>query len=63
MPFDVPPISGGAAIHAAVREAIDPIKAEAPIWKREVEGDRAEWVEGRRPPEGQPRHDGHPRRG
>jgi molybdopterin synthase catalytic subunit len=35
---------------AAAREAIDRIKAEAPIWKREVDGERAEWVEGARPP-------------
>jgi molybdopterin synthase catalytic subunit len=35
---------------AAAREAIDRIKAEAPIWKREVEGERAEWVEGAPPP-------------
>jgi molybdopterin synthase catalytic subunit len=35
---------------AAAREAIDRIKAEAPIWKREVEGERAEWVEGKPPP-------------
>jgi molybdopterin converting factor subunit 1 len=35
---------------AAAREAIDRIKAEAPIWKREVLGDRAEWVEGDKPP-------------
>jgi molybdenum cofactor biosynthesis protein MoaC/molybdopterin converting factor subunit 1 len=39
---------------AAAREAIDRIKAEAPIWKREVEGagddERARWVEGA-PPE------------
>ncbi|MGN6201266.1 MAG: molybdenum cofactor biosynthesis protein [Solirubrobacterales bacterium] len=34
---------------AAAREAIDRIKAEAPIWKREVEGDRAEWIEGTPP--------------
>jgi molybdopterin synthase catalytic subunit len=34
---------------AAAREAIDRIKAEAPIWKREVEGERAEWVEGAPP--------------
>jgi len=34
---------------AAAREAIDRIKAEAPIWKREVEGERSEWVEGVRP--------------
>jgi molybdopterin synthase catalytic subunit len=31
---------------AAAREAIDRIKAEAPIWKREIEGNRAEWVDG-----------------
>jgi molybdopterin converting factor subunit 1 len=35
---------------AAAREAIDRIKAEAPIWKREVEGNRGEWVEGTPPP-------------
>jgi len=33
----------------AAREAIDRIKAEAPIWKREVEGGSAEWVEGTPP--------------
>ena len=38
----------GPAFEAA-REAIDRIKAEAPIWKREVEGDRAEWLEGTPP--------------
>jgi molybdopterin synthase catalytic subunit len=31
------------------REAIDAIKAEAPIWKREVEGEEARWVRGTRP--------------
>jgi molybdopterin synthase catalytic subunit len=36
---------------AAAREAIDRIKAEAPIWKREIEGERAQWVEGTRPDE------------
>jgi molybdopterin converting factor subunit 1 len=36
---------------AGAREAIDRIKAEAPIWKREVEGDgAARWVEGAQPP-------------
>lgn len=35
---------------AAAREAIDRIKAEAPIWKREVLRDRSEWVEGIKPP-------------
>lgn len=34
---------------AAAREAINRIKAEAPVWKREVEGERGEWVEGTRP--------------
>jgi molybdopterin converting factor subunit 1 len=34
---------------AAAREAIDRIKAEAPIWKREVDGERTEWVEGTPP--------------
>jgi molybdopterin converting factor subunit 1 len=36
---------------AAAREAIDRIKAEATIWKREVEGARAAWAEGLTPPE------------
>jgi molybdenum cofactor biosynthesis protein MoaC len=31
---------------AGAREAIDRIKAEAPIWKREVEGGERRWVEG-----------------
>jgi MoaE-MoaD fusion protein len=36
---------------AGAREAIDRIKAEAPIWKREVDGDGgARWVEGAPPP-------------
>ena len=35
---------------AGAREAIDRIKAEAPIWKREVEGESERWVEGT-PPE------------
>jgi MoaE-MoaD fusion protein len=34
---------------AAAREAIDRIKAEAPIWKKEIEGGEGEWVEGTRP--------------
>lgn len=38
----------GPAFDAA-REAIDRIKAEAPIWKREVEGNRAVWIEGTPP--------------
>jgi molybdenum cofactor biosynthesis protein MoaC len=36
---------------AGAREAIDRIKAEAPIWKREVDGDGSgAWVEGQAPP-------------
>ena len=31
------------------REIIDRIKAEAPIWKQEVEGDERRWVEGQKP--------------
>ena len=35
---------------AGAREIIDRVKAEAPIWKREVAGAEAEWVEGAPPP-------------
>lgn len=31
---------------AGARELIDRVKAEAPIWKREVEGEEQRWVEG-----------------
>ena len=34
------------AAFAAAREIIDAVKAQAPIWKREVEGEVAEWVTG-----------------
>ena len=34
---------------AGAREIIDRIKAEAPIWKQEVEGDERRWVEGTTP--------------
>jgi molybdopterin synthase catalytic subunit len=34
---------------AGAREIIDRIKAEAPIWKKEIEGDEGHWVEGTRP--------------
>jgi molybdopterin synthase catalytic subunit len=34
---------------AGAREAIDRIKAEAPIWKKEIDGDSERWVEGERP--------------
>jgi molybdopterin synthase catalytic subunit len=35
---------------AAAREAIDRIKAEAPIWKREHDGEDTRWVPGTPPP-------------
>jgi MoaE-MoaD fusion protein len=34
------------AAFAGARDAIDRIKAEAPIWKREVEGSGGHWVDG-----------------
>jgi molybdopterin synthase catalytic subunit len=34
---------------AGAREVIDRIKAEAPIWKQEGEGDERRWVEGTKP--------------
>lgn len=34
---------------AGAREIIDAVKAQAPIWKREVDGDEATWVTGRSP--------------
>ena len=34
---------------AGAREIIDRVKSEAPIWKKEVDGDRQHWVEGTRP--------------
>jgi molybdopterin converting factor subunit 1 len=34
---------------AGAREIIDRVKAETPIWKKEVEGGEERWVEGRRP--------------
>ena len=34
---------------AGAREIIDRAKAEAPIWKREVDGDEGRWVEGSEP--------------
>jgi molybdopterin converting factor subunit 1 len=37
---------------AGAREAIDRIKAEAPIWKREIDGEEARWVEGTSPAPG-----------
>jgi molybdopterin synthase catalytic subunit/molybdopterin converting factor small subunit len=35
---------------AGAREIIDRVKAEAPIWKKEVEGASGRWVEGVTPP-------------
>jgi MoaE-MoaD fusion protein len=35
---------------AGAREIIDRVKAEAPIWKKEIEGGGERWVEGTRPP-------------
>ena len=37
---------------AGAREVIDRIKAEAPIWKKEVAGGAERWVEGSPPPPG-----------
>ena len=34
---------------AGAREIIDRVKAEAPIWKKEVADGRERWVEGERP--------------
>ena len=34
---------------AGAREIIDRVKAEAPIWKQEIEGDEKHWVEGSQP--------------
>jgi molybdopterin converting factor subunit 1 len=38
-----------AEAFAAAREVIDRVKAEAPIWKKEVERGEERWVEGSRP--------------
>jgi molybdopterin converting factor subunit 1 len=34
---------------AGAREIIDRVKAEAPIWKKEMEGEQGRWVEGTQP--------------
>jgi molybdopterin synthase catalytic subunit len=39
------------AAFAGARQAIDRIKAEAPIWKQEVDGSERRWVEGSPAPE------------
>lgn len=44
-----------AQAFAAARDAIDRIKAEAPIWKREIDGDAARWVTGTPAPASPPR--------
>ncbi len=43
-----------AEAFAGAREAIDAIKAQAPIWKREVEGASGEWVVGSLPTRPEP---------
>jgi MoaE-MoaD fusion protein len=43
------------AAFAGAREAIERIKAEAPIWKREVEGSESRWVEGSPAPQAETR--------
>jgi molybdopterin converting factor subunit 1 len=40
---------------AGARELIDRVKAEAPIWKKEVEGGEGRWVEGTEPARGKGR--------
>jgi MoaE-MoaD fusion protein len=34
---------------AGAREIIDRVKAEAPIWKKEIEGHEGRWVQGTPP--------------
>ncbi len=34
---------------AGAREIIDRVKAEAPIWKKEIEGEQGRWAEGSKP--------------
>ena len=34
---------------AGAREIIDRVKAEAPIWKKEIEGGEGRWVDGAAP--------------
>ena len=50
-------VVAASAVHreeafAGAREIIDRIKAEAPIWKKEVEGGAERWVEGARAEDG-----------
>jgi molybdopterin synthase catalytic subunit len=42
-----------AEAFAACRHAIDTLKAQVPIWKKEFYADGAEWLEGTRPSEPQ----------
>jgi molybdopterin synthase catalytic subunit len=37
---------------AGAREIIDRVKAEAPIWKKEIDGPQERWVDGTRPASG-----------
>lgn len=39
-----------AEAFAGAREVIDRIKAEAPVWKKEVDGGGERWLEGKTPP-------------
>ncbi|HYN51146.1 MAG TPA: molybdenum cofactor biosynthesis protein MoaE, partial [Thermoleophilaceae bacterium] len=34
---------------AGAREIIDRVKADAPIWKKEIDGAEGRWVDGTRP--------------
>ena len=47
-----PRLPTAAEAFAGAREIIDRVKAEAPIWKLEVEGGERRWVEGTEPPSG-----------
>jgi molybdopterin synthase catalytic subunit len=38
-----------AEAFAAAREIIDRVKAEVPIWKKEIDGGEERWVDGSRP--------------
>jgi molybdopterin synthase catalytic subunit len=37
---------------AGAREIIDRVKAEAPIWKKEIDGTQQRWVDGTQPGSG-----------
>src|SRR5919108_418533 len=44
---------------AGAREIIDRIKAEAPIWKKEVDSSEERWVKGKTPPDTRGERAGH----